>query len=183
MKHPFRAFLSLIVLAFVATSWRAEAAEQPDCYAMALRIGGAGFQIKETHQGMMIDRAEFQAAFGAEVQLKCDNNFGVDVSLSYDGRAMPSPVQLSQAIILGEMVTGAPRAEVDGAVRACLKKALAPNSGEMGDVLTAHLKVDCQAFARDGGAGYIDMYVPTPIERCAYEDGPACAHPKESKQP
>jgi hypothetical protein len=146
----------------IFASWRAEAA-QPDCYEVAQRIVGAGLQLKRTTHSEMFDAMEFDDLLKSEVSVKCDKS-GADVSLGYDGHAEPSPLWLGEAATVGSATTGASKSEVTLAVRLCLQRALA-SKGEIGEALTPLIKVDCQAFTRDGGAGTVDIYVPTKEER------------------
>jgi hypothetical protein len=159
MKH-----LSFAV-ALAGGLWACAAEAAPHCYEAAQRIVGAGLQLKRVDQNSVADSMSFDDLLNSRVLLSCDKS-GPEVSLAYDGRASPSPLWLDLAATLGTATTGASKSEVALAVRLCIQRALASAAaGEDGEALTPHIKVDCQAFARDGGGGTVNIYIPTAEER------------------
>jgi hypothetical protein len=58
----------------------------------------------------------------------------------------------------GEFVTGAMQAEIITETSACVADALKPNAGENADREVRGVKIECQAFTRDGGGGGVTIY-------------------------
>jgi hypothetical protein len=58
----------------------------------------------------------------------------------------------------GEFVTGATRAEIMTETSACVADALKSNAAEIANREVRGVKIECQAFTRDGGGGGVTIY-------------------------
>jgi hypothetical protein len=58
----------------------------------------------------------------------------------------------------GEFVIGATREEIVGEMSACITAALKPDASELADREIRGVKIECQAFLRDGGGGSVTIY-------------------------
>jgi len=81
-----------------------------------------------------------------------------DLFVAWDNQALPSADTVAFIAKAGEYLTGATNAEVRTELAACVTEALKPDSGEMGDREFRGVKIECQAFARDGGGGSATVY-------------------------
>jgi hypothetical protein len=81
-----------------------------------------------------------------------------DFAVYWDGKARP-PTDIAVLIAKGgEFVTGATRAEITSETSACITDALKPSAAELANREVRGVKIECQAFARDGGGGSVTIY-------------------------
>jgi hypothetical protein len=100
--------------------------------------------------GVTADETSYGCAFGPKN--------APDVFIAWSGQAKP-PAK-TQALIAnaGEYLTRATRTEISQETAACVSAALKPDSGELSDREFRGVKIECQAFARDGGGGSVTIY-------------------------
>ncbi len=93
------------------------------------------------------------------VSFQCgDSIVGPSLSIGWDKGAKPRPETLALIAKAGGFLTGATGDELKTNTVACLSEALKPDSGEMADRQFRGVKLECQDFSRDGGAGSISVY-------------------------
>lgn len=81
-----------------------------------------------------------------------------DFAVYWEGKARP-PTDIAALIAKGgEFVTGAARAEIMAETSACVTDALKSGATELADREVRGVKIECQAFARDGGGGSVTIY-------------------------
>jgi hypothetical protein len=81
-----------------------------------------------------------------------------DLTVYWDGKPRP-PADIAALIAKGgEFVTGATRAEIMTETSACVTDALKSSATELADREVRGVKIECQAFARDGGGGSATIY-------------------------
>jgi hypothetical protein len=81
-----------------------------------------------------------------------------DFAVYWEGKARP-PSDIAALIAKGgEFVTGATRAEITTETSACVTDALKSSATELADREVRGVKIECQAFARDGGGGSVRIY-------------------------
>jgi hypothetical protein len=137
-------------------------ADGPDgnCYTMMQRFVAAGLQFKRTSTTESLgDMLFFDDPLQSQVTLAC-GKLGMDVNLGWDRGANPSELWYGLAATLGSLTTGANEKTIEVALRRCIRQALEDKS-ELSDVETPKIRVDCQAFTRDGGGVSVDIYTPT----------------------
>ncbi len=78
--------------------------------------------------------------------------------MSWDGSAKPSSATLAYIGKGGAFLTGATEGELTKETQACVALALKPGSMETADRSFRGVKIECQAFARDGGGGAVTVY-------------------------
>jgi hypothetical protein len=114
--------------------------------------GGTGQQ-----RSMNIEIGHVGAAsvtYGCPFGLKQKSDFAV----YWDGKTRP-PADIAVLIAKGgEFVTGATRAEITAETSACVTDALRSSATELADREVRGVKIECQAFARDGGGGSVTIY-------------------------
>lgn len=76
-----------------------------------------------------------------------------DLFVAWDNQARPPATTAAFIAKAGEYLTGATNAELRTELAACVTEALKPDSGEMADREFRGVKIECQAFTRDGGGG------------------------------
>jgi hypothetical protein len=81
-----------------------------------------------------------------------------DLFVGWDNRAHPPADTVAFIAKAGEYLTGATNTELRTELAACVAEALKPDSGEMADREFRGVKIECQAFARDGGGGSATVY-------------------------
>jgi hypothetical protein len=81
-----------------------------------------------------------------------------DLFVAWDRQAKPPAATRDLIAKGGEFLTGAPRTELLTEAMACVADALKPEAGEMGSREFRGVKVECQAFSRDGGGGSVTVY-------------------------
>jgi hypothetical protein len=81
-----------------------------------------------------------------------------DFAVYWEGKARP-PSDIAALIAKGgEFVTGATRAEIMTETSACVTDALKSSATELANREVRGVKIECQAFARDGGGGSVTIY-------------------------
>jgi hypothetical protein len=83
---------------------------------------------------------------------------GPDLFVSWENQAKPTAAAADFIADAGEFLTGSPGAELRQELSACATEALKPDAGEMGSREFRGVKIECQAFARDGGGGSATIY-------------------------
>ena len=81
-----------------------------------------------------------------------------DLFVAWDNQARPPATTAAFIAKAGEYLTGATNAELRTELAACVTEALKPDSGEMADREFRGVKIECQAFTRDGGGGSATVY-------------------------
>lgn len=81
-----------------------------------------------------------------------------DLFASWDGSAKPPAATLAFIGRGGEFLTGATAAELTKETQTCVAAALKPDAMETAAREFRGAKIECQAFARDGGGGSVTVY-------------------------
>jgi hypothetical protein len=114
--------------------------------------GGTGQQrsmnIEIGHVGA--DTVQYGCPFGPKQK--------VDFEVYWDKQARPPSKTMALIAKGGEFVTGATRAELIEETSECVADALKPDAGEIADRQVRGVKIECQAFTRDGGGGSVTIY-------------------------
>ena len=76
-----------------------------------------------------------------------------DIFVEWDGSGVPPRGVVDFFVRAGEALTGALAPEIKAALNECVLDALKPASGELSDREVGGVKIECQAFLRDGGGG------------------------------
>lgn len=79
-------------------------------------------------------------------------------SASWEGQAQPPASVRAVVDEAGAALTGVRRQVVNQTLAACVADALRPNAGELANEQFFGAKLDCQAYARDGGGGTVTVY-------------------------
>jgi hypothetical protein len=82
-----------------------------------------------------------------------------DISLGWEKGAPPSKAWVALAVKAAQVITDEPAKTLRSGIDKCYRDALADPSTEMASVELPKSKIDCQAFARDGGAGSMTFYI------------------------
>jgi hypothetical protein len=134
-----------------------DAAKSAICLGGAKKLaaylgGGTGQQrsmnIELGHVGP--DNVAYGCPFGPKQK--------ADFSVYWEGRARPAPNTMALIAKGGEFVTGATRAEITTETSACVAEALKSSAGEVANREIRGVKIECQAFKRDGGGGSVTIY-------------------------
>ena len=81
-----------------------------------------------------------------------------DLRVGWEGQARP-PSNVMAVISKGsEFLTGATRTELTKETLECVASALKPDASELAERQVRGVKIECQAFKRDGGGGYVTIY-------------------------
>jgi hypothetical protein len=81
-----------------------------------------------------------------------------DFAVYWEGQARPTSNTMALIAKGGEFLTGATRAEITTEASVCVADALKPNAAENADREIRGVKIECQAFTRDGGGGSVTIY-------------------------
>ncbi|WP_420967316.1 hypothetical protein [Bradyrhizobium sp. B120] len=134
-----------------------DAAKAANCLAGAKKLaahlgGGTGRQtsmiVEIGHVGA--DNATYGCPFGPKQK--------ADFAVYWEGRARPASNTIALIAKGGEFVTGANRVEITTEASGCVSDALKPNAAENADREIRGVKIECQAFTRDGGGGSVTIY-------------------------
>lgn len=82
----------------------------------------------------------------------------IDLTVSWDKHARPASDAVQFFTKAGEYLTGAKSQELGQELAKCVDQALKPASHEISNREFRGAKIDCQAFARDGGGGSATLY-------------------------
>jgi len=82
-----------------------------------------------------------------------------DISLGWEKGAAPSKAWVALAVKAAQVITDEPAKTLRSGIDKCYRDALADPSTEMASMELPKSKIDCQAFARDGGAGSMTFYI------------------------
>lgn len=135
-----------------------DAAQATNCLAGAKKLatylgGGAGQQrsmnVEIGHVGA--DNVTYGCPFGPKQRS--------DFAVYWEGQARPRFNTIALIAKGGEFVTGATREEIVKETSACVADALKPDAAEMADREIRGVKIECQAFTRDGGGGGGDVTI------------------------
>jgi hypothetical protein len=77
--------------------------------------------------------------------------------VSWDKRAKPTTATMQLIGKSGSSFTGASQDEIKALTNACVSVALKPDNNEIGDAEYDGVRVSCQSFRRDGGAGSVTI--------------------------
>jgi hypothetical protein len=134
-----------------------DAANAASCLAGAKKLaaylgGGTGQQrsmnVEIGHVGA--DNVTYGCPFGPKQK--------PDLAFYWEGQARPKSNTMALIAKGGEFVTGATRAEIITETSACVADALKSNAAENADREVRGVKIECQAFTRDGGGGSVTIY-------------------------
>jgi hypothetical protein len=134
-----------------------DAAKAANCLAGAKKLaaylgGGTGRQTSMIvgigHVGA--DNVVYGCPFGPKQK--------ADFQVYWEGKARPSSNTMALIAKGGEFVTGAARAEIITETSACVADALKSNAAENAVREVRGVKIECQAFTRDGGGGGVTIY-------------------------
>jgi hypothetical protein len=81
-----------------------------------------------------------------------------DLQIGWQGQARPLSNVMAVISKGGEFLTGATRTELTKETLECVASALKPDAGELAERQVRGVKIECQAFQRDGGGGYVTIY-------------------------
>jgi len=134
-----------------------DAAKAAYCLAGAKKLaaylgGGTGRQtsmiVEIGHVGA--DNVVYGCPFGPKQK--------ADFQVFWEGQARPRSNTMAVIAKGGEFVTGATRAEIITETSACVADALKSNAAELANREVRGVKIECQAFTRDGGGGGVTIY-------------------------
>jgi hypothetical protein len=81
-----------------------------------------------------------------------------DLRVGWEGQARPPSNVMAVISKGGEFLTGATRTELTKETLECVASALKPDASELAERQVRGVKIECQAFKRDGGGGYVTIY-------------------------
>jgi hypothetical protein len=116
------------------------------------------------HEKAIIERQTSMFVFmqhpaAAEMSFGCaEYSFKPYLYIAWDHQAKPPAATVKLIASAGEYLTGAASDELKQELAKCVTEALKPNSGELADRESRGVKIECQAFARDGGGGSATIY-------------------------
>jgi hypothetical protein len=124
-------------------------ADASQCAARATAVAAAvgGTVGRQTSSVVFI-----QHPASSEMSVSC-GFLKPDIFVAWENRAKPSGATLRLIATSGSLLTGAPQSEIISSLEACVKEALKPDNGEIASYEYDGMRVDCQSFERDGGAG------------------------------
>jgi hypothetical protein len=134
-----------------------DAAKAANCFSGAKKLaaylgGGTGRQTSMIvgigHVGA--DNVVYGCPFGPKQK--------ADFQVYWEGQARPPSNTMALIAKGGEFVTGATRAEIITETSACVADALKSNAAENAVREVRGVKIECQAFTRDGGGGGVTIY-------------------------
>ena len=125
----------------------------------------AGAQQLAAHLGLGIRRQTDSVVLlaGADVE---EMSYGCamgpraapDLFVAWEGQPEPASATLEMVSKGAAYVTGADVAELAAETQACVSSALTPEADEMASREFGGVKLECQAYARDGGGGSVTIY-------------------------
>lgn len=83
---------------------------------------------------------------------ECDAGRSPFLNMFWKG-ARPRSAAEQVVVKAGSILTGAPQAEMRELLSRCIREALKPDAMELADVEYDGVRIECQSFTRDGGAG------------------------------
>jgi hypothetical protein len=134
-----------------------DAAKAANCLAGAKKLaaylgGGTGRQTSMIvgigHVGA--DNVVYGCPFGPKQK--------ADFQVYWEGQARPPSNTMALIAKGGEFVTGATRAEIITEMSGCVADALKSSAAENAVREVRGVKIECQAFTRDGGGGGVTIY-------------------------
>jgi hypothetical protein len=126
-----------------------------ECLSAAQQIAEA---VKGTVGEQTSDVVPILGTVSSEMSVGCGSTWGLrlDIYIAFQ-RAKLSTATRILASNAGELLTGAPAQLIDENVQRCVSMALT-NSFELADIdFGGGVRVECQAFERDGGGGSITL--------------------------
>ncbi len=117
--------------------------------AMAAHVGGG--VIRQTSSVVILGHAD-----ASEISLGCNPHI-TNLFVSWDRRARPSAGTATLVARSSAFFTGASESDIRTLLERCVAKALVPSNSELGDAELDGVRMSCQAFARDGGAGSVTI--------------------------
>ena len=95
----------------------------------------------------------------AEMSFGCVNSsLKPDLYFAWDRQAKPPAATVKLIASAGKYLTGASSDELKQELTKCVTEALKPKSSELAERESRGVKIECQAFARDGGGGSATVY-------------------------
>jgi hypothetical protein len=148
---------SLLLASLAAVSGAERAADSGACKSAISRIvelTGATFD----HVSPSGENVFLRHPVAETLRINCTPGLSVAGSIDWDGAYPPAPY-FSLVGAVGAVLTGARPVEVERAARRCQRAALLA-AGELADVTTPRMRLNCQAFSRDGGGTAITLSRP-----------------------
>ena len=133
-----------------------EATNAAMCLAEAKKIAA--------HENATIERQTsvvviMQHRDAAEMSFGCVNSsLKPDLYFAWDRQAKPPAATVKLIASAGKYLTGASSDELKQELTKCVTEALKPKSSELAERESRGVKIECQAFARDGGGGSATVY-------------------------
>jgi hypothetical protein len=139
-------------------------ADGPECKALRDRMMQAtGAEFRRVSPSG--ERVFLYHPISDEINLSCAAHGSTpDVFIGWDKGASPSKAWVALAVKVGQAVTNEPAKALRDGIEKCYHDALKDPTTEMADVELPKSKIECQAFARDGGAGSMTFFVDTDRE-------------------
>jgi hypothetical protein len=133
-----------------------EATNAARCLAEAQKVAAHEEAIIQRQTTLVVI---MQHPAAAEMSFGCaKHSFKPDLYVAWDRQAKPSGATGKLIASAGEYLTGATQDELKQELAKCVTEALKPNSGELAQRESRGVKIECQAFARDGGGGSATIY-------------------------
>lgn len=98
------------------------------------------------------------AAIEASYGCPFGSHKGANLFVAWNNQTRPPSATADLISKAGEFLTGTTASELKQEVGACVAKALKPSSNEFAEVEFRGVKIECQAFTRDGGGGNVTIY-------------------------
>jgi hypothetical protein len=124
----------------------------------------AAAQKLAAHENAIVGRQTNSVVFiqhpaAAEMSFGCAH-YGLkpDVYIAWDGHARPPVATGALIVSAGEFLAGATLEEMKQELAKCVTQALSPDAGELADREFRGVRIECQAFTRDGGGGSVTVY-------------------------
>lgn len=142
-----------------ATPRDARLADGPECKTLRdLLIQATGAEFRRVSPSG--ERVFLYHPISDEINFSCAaHGLTPDISLGWEKGAAPSKAWVALAVKAAQVITDEPAKTLRSGIDKCYRDALADPSTEMASVELPKSKIDCQAFARDGGAGSMTFYI------------------------
>jgi hypothetical protein len=131
-----------------------DATVSAECLSAAQQIAKA---VKGTVGEQTSQVVPILGTASSEMSVGCRNwGLSLDIFIAFQ-KAKPSTATRILASKAGELLTGAPAQLIDENVQRCVSRALS-DSSELANIdFGGGVRVECQAFERDGGGGSITL--------------------------
>lgn len=143
--------------------------------SLAVHLGGG--VGRQTSMVVMIGQvAAEEASYGCGLGAKSTP----DLFVSWSGSAQPPSATRDLIAKGGAYLTGATREELAAETAACVDEAKEPDAAELANREIRGVRIECQAFDRDGGGGSVTVYRrfgASPVHEVSAADAAALAGP------